>query len=138
MSSPSQYRLQRAAASSELNYFLSTYLQPCDWSLHRRRNVYQYVERSIRESAGCLGLGHKIEVLLFGSFYLSTFLPDGDIDITVKCPLKDVAALMTRVHMDLLRDNVNVTFVQAEVKLFKCVIDNIIVDVSFTDRCRGR
>jgi predicted nucleotidyltransferase len=121
----------RSRASSELNYFLSTYVQPNEWSVHTRRRVYSFIESCIRESARHLGILNRIEVLLFGSFYLSTYLPDGDIDITVKCSPEDVTSLTNRLHSDLQRHNVYVTFVQAEVKLLKCLVEGICIDVSF-------
>eukprot|EP00760_Papus_ankaliazontas_P035133 PhM_4_TR7630/c4_g1_i1/m.2181 len=120
-----------ATASSELNYFLSTFVQPNEWSLHARRRVFALVEKTIRECAASQGIPSRVDVMLFGSFYLSTYLPDGDVDITVRCPLEEEASFMSRLHADLQRRHVHVTFVQAEVKLLKCLCDGIYVDVSF-------
>ncbi|XP_020598820.1 uncharacterized protein LOC110038352 isoform X2 [Phalaenopsis equestris] len=79
-------------------------------------------------------------VFPFGSVPLKTYLPDGDIDLTtVGFPNVD-DALAADVRSVLEHEERNkdaefevkdVQFIHAEVKLVKCLVQNIVVDISF-------
>nr|CAB3484551.1 unnamed protein product [Digitaria exilis] len=84
-------------------------VHPTKEAEQHRQDVIGYLKRLIGSSVGC-------EVIAFGSVPLRTYLPDGDVDITV-----------------LGNTWLNSTFIDdvRSVKLMKCVIENIVVDVSF-------
>ncbi|KAJ6344005.1 hypothetical protein OIU76_005691 [Salix suchowensis] len=81
------------------------------------------------------------EVFTYGSVPLKTYLPDGDIDLTafIKNPnLKDTWAHQVRDMLENEERNENaefrvkeVQYIQAEVKIIKCLVENIVVDISF-------
>lgn len=102
-------------------------------SEEKRKDVIDYVHRLIRRSIG-------VEVFPYGSVPLKTYLPDGDIDLTALSTPKsddslcrDVLAVM---HAEQLNANAefevrDTQFIDAEVKLVKCLVDNIVIDISF-------
>lgn len=102
-------------------------------SEEKRKDVIDYVQRLIRRSIG-------VEVFPYGSVPLKTYLPDGDIDLTALSSPKsddslcrDVLAVM---HAEQLNANAeyevrDTQFIDAEVKLVKCLVDNIVIDISF-------
>ncbi|KAE8723275.1 hypothetical protein F3Y22_tig00012523pilonHSYRG00104 [Hibiscus syriacus] len=99
----------------------------------RRIAVADYVQRLISKCFPC-------QVFTFGSVPLKTYLPDGDIDLTAFSKdqsLKDTWAHQVR---DMLENEKNentefrvkeVQYIQAEVKIIKCLVENIVVDISF-------
>ncbi|XP_027330565.1 uncharacterized protein LOC113846460 isoform X2 [Abrus precatorius] len=99
----------------------------------RRREVVDYVQRLIRSGARC-------EVFPYGSVPLKTYLPDGDIDLTALSYQNVEDGLVSEVHAVLQEEEINeaaeyevkdVRFIDAEVKLVKCIVQNIVVDISF-------
>ncbi|CAL9246760.1 unnamed protein product, partial [Arabidopsis halleri] len=99
----------------------------------RRRDVILYVQKLIRITLGC-------EVHSFGSVPLKTYLPDGDIDLTAFGGLYHEEELAAKVFAVLEREEHNVSshfvvkdvqLIRAEVKLVKCLVQNIVVDISF-------
>ncbi|MED6225348.1 hypothetical protein PIB30_092853, partial [Stylosanthes scabra] len=99
----------------------------------KRREVVDYVQRLIRYGARC-------EVFPYGSVPLKTYLPDGDIDLTALSCLNIEDGLVSDVHAVLRGEEINeaaeyevkdVRFIDAEVKLIKCIVQNIVVDISF-------
>ncbi|KAM3373912.1 hypothetical protein P3S68_012626 [Capsicum galapagoense] len=98
----------------------------------KRKDVVDYVQRLIRCSLGC-------EVFSYGSVPLKTYLPDGDIDLTVfSSPIieetlaRDVLAVLQE---EELKENTEYDvkdpqFIDAEVKLVKCIVQNIVIDIS--------
>uniref|UniRef100_A0A804QHB9 PAP/OAS1 substrate-binding-related domain-containing protein n=3 Tax=Zea mays TaxID=4577 RepID=A0A804QHB9_MAIZE len=99
----------------------------------RRQDVIAYLRRLIGSCLGC-------EVFAFGSVPLRTYLPDGDVDITVlgntwlnSTFIDDVRSMLQseQENCDAEFKLTGLQFINAEVKLIKCVIENIIVDVSF-------
>ncbi|KAF8656566.1 hypothetical protein HU200_060627 [Digitaria exilis] len=99
----------------------------------RRQDVIGYLERLIGSTVGC-------EVFAFGSVPLRTYLPDGDADITVlgntwlnSSFIDDVRSVLEseQENCDAEFKVTGVHFINAEVKLMKCVVENIVVDVSF-------
>ncbi|XWS22090.1 hypothetical protein CRYUN_Cryun29cG0004500 [Craigia yunnanensis] len=108
-------------------------VQPTVVSEERRKSVIDYVQRLIRNFLGC-------EVFPFGSVPLKTYLPDGDIDLTAFGGLNFEEALANDVCSVLEREDHNraaefvvkdVQLIRAEVKLVKCLVQNIVVDISF-------
>ncbi|XP_007033558.2 PREDICTED: uncharacterized protein LOC18602238 [Theobroma cacao] len=129
-------------------------VQPTVVSEERRKAVIDYVQRLIGNYLGC-------GVFPFGSVPLKTYLPDGDIDLTAFGGLNFEEALANDVCSVLEREDHNraaefvvkdVQLIRAEVKLVKCLVQNIVVDISFNqlgglctlcflekvDRCIGK
>jgi hypothetical protein len=102
-------------------------------SEEKRKDVIDYIQRLIRGSLGC-------EVFPYGSVPLKTYLPDGDIDLTAlsspnfeESLARDVLAVLKEEEYNQnaefeLRDT---QFIDAEVKLVKCLVQNIVIDISF-------
>ena len=123
---------RRTRMSYELSHFLTSSMQPNVWTDCARQRVFLYVENQVKEVGRRLGIDEQaMRIHLFGSFFLSTYLPEGDIDITVQCPVVSVSSLMNMLYDRFLRLGVPVQFVQADVKLIKCQIEDICVDISF-------
>ncbi|KAK7292793.1 hypothetical protein RJT34_15647 [Clitoria ternatea] len=109
-------------------------IQPNPPSEERRNAVADYVQRLIMKCFPC-------QVFTFGSVPLKTYLPDGDIDLTAFSKnqnLKDTWAHQVRDMLENEEKNENaefhvkeVQYIQAEVKIIKCLVDNIVVDISF-------
>nr|XP_016501780.1 PREDICTED: uncharacterized protein LOC107820077 [Nicotiana tabacum] len=99
----------------------------------KRKDVIDYVQRLIRCSLGC-------EVFPYGSVPLKTYLPDGDIDLTAlssnygeEALARDVLAVLQEEEN---RENAefdvkDAQFIDAEVKLVKCLVQNTVIDISF-------
>nr|CAD1837897.1 unnamed protein product [Ananas comosus var. bracteatus] len=109
-------------------------IQPNQPSEERRKAVALYVKRLIMKCFSC-------QVFTFGSVPLKTYLPDGDIDLTA-CSnnedLKDTWANSVRDALENEEKSENaefrvkeVQYIQAEVKIIKCLVENIVVDISF-------
>lgn len=87
----------------------------------------------------------QVFAFMFGSVPLRTYLPDGDIDISIFTPLvSSTDPIRESWTTDLLRALekegsrrdapfriINCQLIQAEVKLVKCVVANVVVDISF-------
>lgn len=108
-------------------------IQPTIISEERRRAVIDYVQRLLRNYLGC-------EVFPFGSVPLKTYLPDGDIDLTIfgglnceEAIAKDLCSVLEIEEQNSAAEFVvkDVQFIPAEVKLVKCLVQNIVVDISF-------
>ncbi|XP_068668933.1 uncharacterized protein [Aristolochia californica] len=108
-------------------------IQPTLVSEQRRKDVVEYIQRLIRGWVGC-------EVFPFGSVPLKTYLPDGDIDLTTVSCLNVEEALANEVRAVLEGEEQNrggefevkdVQYIHAEVKLVKCLVQNIVIDISF-------
>ncbi|PWA64690.1 Nucleotidyl transferase domain-containing protein [Artemisia annua] len=109
-------------------------IQPNKMSEERRNAVADYVQRLIMKCFPC-------QVFTFGSVPLKTYLPDGDIDLTAfshNANLKDSWATEVRDMLETEEKNENaefcvkeVQYIQAEVKIIKCLVENIVVDISF-------
>ncbi|PNY07931.1 poly(A) RNA poly(A)merase cid14 [Trifolium pratense] len=81
-----------------------------------------------------------VVVFPYGSVPLKTYLPDGDIDLTALSCQNIEDGLVSDVHAVLRGEENNeaaeyevkdVRFIDAEVKLVKCLVQNIVVDISF-------
>ncbi|KAG8391933.1 hypothetical protein BUALT_Bualt01G0238400 [Buddleja alternifolia] len=109
-------------------------IQPNRPSEDRRNAVADYVQQLIMKCFPC-------QVCTFGSVPLKTYLPDGDIDLTAFSQnqnLKDTWANQVRDMLEHEEKNENaefhvkeVQYIQAEVKIIKCLVENIVVDISF-------
>ncbi|XP_066391661.1 uncharacterized protein [Miscanthus floridulus] len=108
-------------------------VRPMEASERRRAEVVDYARRLVGSALGC-------EVFAFGSVPLKTYLPDGDIDLTVLGNTSYDSTLVNDVSciLESEEQNSDAEFVvkdleriDAEVRLIKCTIGNIIVDISF-------
>ncbi|CAM0907647.1 unnamed protein product [Alopecurus aequalis] len=108
-------------------------LRPTEAAERRRQEVIDYAKRLIGTTFGC-------EVLAFGSVPLKTYLPDGDVDLTIltNTPvdsdfIADVYCLLSleENNKDAEFEIKNIKIINAKVKLIKCVIDTVVVDISF-------
>ncbi|XP_062081594.1 uncharacterized protein LOC133788220 [Humulus lupulus] len=108
-------------------------IQPTKRSHLMRMDIVKYVERLLGS--------HNYQVYPYGSVPLNTYLPDGDIDLTVLCPAIPNDQLAINVCKILREEKSNeaaqykvkeIHFIDAaEVKLVKCIIQDIVVDISF-------
>ncbi|KAF6173017.1 hypothetical protein GIB67_006393 [Kingdonia uniflora] len=109
-------------------------IQPNQPSEELRNAVAEYVQRQIMKCFPC-------QVFIFGSVPLKTYLPDGDIDLTAfskNQSMKDTWANEVRILLENEEKSETaefrvkeVQYIQAEVKLIKCLVENIVVDISF-------
>ncbi|KAH9732317.1 NTP transf 2 domain-containing protein [Citrus sinensis] len=116
-------------------------IQPNPFSEERRNAVADYVQRLISKCVPCQVANFYIYVFTFGSVPLKTYLPDGDIDLTAfsdNQTLKDTWAHQVRDMLENEEKNEHaefrvkeVQYIQAEVKIIKCLVENIVVDISF-------
>ncbi|CAM8977470.1 unnamed protein product [Rhodiola kirilowii] len=112
-------------------------IKPTITSEVRRLAVADYVRRLILKCFPC----QSAQVFTFGSVPLKTYLPDGDIDLTTiswNPDLKDSGASNVRNMLESEEKNKNaefrvqeVQYIHAEVKIVKCLVENIVVDISF-------
>lgn len=99
-------------------------------SEEERRDIIDYVVRLIKSHLNC-------EVFPYGSVPLKTYLPDGDIDFTAinanESLSRDVFALLQMEEKNVIAEfKVKDTqYIDAEVKLVKCLVRNTVVDISF-------
>jgi len=112
-------------------------IRPATHSERRRESVSNFMEDII---IACFA-PVPVQAFMFGSVPLKTYLPDGDIDLCIFSPdtsIKDTWA--TRLHAKLEEEQQSphspfkigdVQVINAEVKLLKCLVDNLVVDVSF-------
>ncbi|XP_021297204.1 uncharacterized protein LOC110426322 [Herrania umbratica] len=107
-------------------------IQPALVSEERRKSIIGYFQRLIKGYYG-------IEVLPFGSVPLKTFLPDGDIDLTAlshrkveqKELARDICSILQNDQQDSEFPVQDVQYISAQVKIVKCTVNNIPVDISF-------
>ncbi|XP_071722183.1 uncharacterized protein [Rutidosis leptorrhynchoides] len=105
--------------------------QPTVEAERQRNSVINYLKGLLIHNLDC-------EVFAYGSVPLKTYLPDGDIDLSVvggrtQNLIKEIASLLksearNRSHVFVVKD------VQviggAEVKIVKCMVQNLVVDIS--------
>ncbi|MCD9640701.1 hypothetical protein HAX54_026175 [Datura stramonium] len=123
---------ERWAKAEKVTQNILQIVQPTAVSEDRRRAVIDYVQRLIRGSLGC-------EVFPYGSVPLKTYLPDGDIDLTAfggtnfeDALANDMVSILEAEDQNKAADFVvkDVQLIRAEVKLVKCIVQNIVVDIS--------
>ncbi|XP_038995265.1 uncharacterized protein LOC120119516 [Hibiscus syriacus] len=106
-------------------------IQPALVSEENRNSIIAYFQRLIKGYYGC-------EVFSFGSVPLKTFLPDGDIDLSALSHQNMEEDLATYI-CSILQDNRHnsdfvvhdVQYIRAQVKIVKCTVNDIPVDISF-------
>ncbi|RAL52028.1 hypothetical protein DM860_016526 [Cuscuta australis] len=130
---PSSIGSDRWLRAEKLTQDIIQNVQPTSVSEKQRKSLIDYVQRLLRGSLHC-------EVFPYGSVPLKTFLPDGDLDLTAFGGSMVEDGLATNMVSILERENQNkgaefaiedVQLISAEVKLVKCIIQNIVVDISF-------
>ncbi|KAL2479333.1 PAP/OAS1 substrate-binding domain superfamily [Abeliophyllum distichum] len=130
---PSDIEPERWEILEKAAHMIICKVQPTTISEERRRDVTDYVQRLIRNRLGA-------EVFPYGSVPLKTYLPDGDIDLTAfgGANVEDKLADDMKSVLEEEEKNRSAEFVVkdvqlicAEVKLVKCIVQNIVVDVSF-------
>ncbi|XP_008242648.1 PREDICTED: uncharacterized protein LOC103340921 [Prunus mume] len=108
-------------------------IQPTLVTHQARKEVIQYVQSLITSNVRC-------KVFPYGSVPLKSYLPDGDIDLTAFSSANIEESFVTDVHAILKGEENNeaaqylvkdVHCIDAEVKLVKCIVQNIVVDISF-------
>ncbi|XP_034688498.1 uncharacterized protein LOC117916529 isoform X1 [Vitis riparia] len=121
------------AAAERATQEIVAKMQPTLGSMRERQEVIDYVQRLIGCYLGC-------EVFPYGSVPLKTYLLDGDIDLTALCSSNVEEALASDVHAVLKGEEQNenaefevkdIQFITAEVKLVKCLVKEIVIDISF-------
>ncbi|KAK1351524.1 putative serine/threonine-protein kinase WNK5-like [Heracleum sosnowskyi] len=110
-----------------------SHLQPSLFSDRRRIQVINFIHSLIKRFC-------QIEVLPYGSVPLKTYLPDGDIDLTAfaganfeEAVANDIVSELQRLEKDSNAEFLvkEIRLIHAEVKLVKCLVQNIVVDISF-------
>ncbi|KAL6906005.1 hypothetical protein ACP4OV_003606 [Aristida adscensionis] len=126
--SPDAWSLAESAAAAVVSKTQPTFYSEC-----LRFGIIRYLNGLIRRRVGC-------EVLPFGSVPLKTYLPNGDIDLTAFSPSISDENLASEIHTILLSEENrkdaefevrDVQFICAKVKLVRCLVQNIAVDISF-------
>eukprot|EP00257_Ricinus_communis_P026003 XP_025013417.1 uncharacterized protein LOC8259537 isoform X2 [Ricinus communis] len=99
-------------------------LQPSLASEQKRKVVIDYIQRLIKHH-------FATEVLPFGSVPLKTYLPDGDIDLTALSHQNMEEDLVREICNILTYEEQNSESEVKDVKIVKCSVKNISVDISF-------
>ncbi|WOK96711.1 hypothetical protein Cni_G05418 [Canna indica] len=130
---PSMIKAENWRRAEEATRDVLLCIRPTVVSEERRKAVVDYVQNLLRTRI------HS-EVFPFGSVPLKTYLPDGDIDLTALGFPSIEDALANEVFSVLGEEEQSkdgefevkdVQIIRAEVKLVKCIVQNIVVDVSF-------
>ncbi|RAL43350.1 hypothetical protein DM860_012491 [Cuscuta australis] len=121
------------AAAEETAKELVNCIHPTMDSEEKRKDVMEYVQKLIRDYLAC-------EAFPYGSVPLKTYLPDGDIDLTAltspnaeESLAHDVLALLRAEEQNgnAEYEVKDTQFIDAEVKLVKCLVQNVVIDISF-------
>ncbi|XP_024967515.1 uncharacterized protein LOC112507255 isoform X3 [Cynara cardunculus var. scolymus] len=104
--------------------------QPTIVAERKRDAVINYLQRLLKDNLDC-------EVFAYGSVPLKTYLPDGDIDLSAIGAstdelVRDIASLLESEGNNSSAEFVvkDVQLIGAEVKLVKCMVQNLVVDIS--------
>ncbi|CAA3016173.1 Hypothetical predicted protein [Olea europaea subsp. europaea] len=95
----------------------------------KRKDVIDYVQRLLKRHLDC-------EAFPYGSVPLKTYLPDGDIDLTALNAEESLAHnVLGILQWEQLNENAeyevkDAQFIDAEVKIVKCLVQNIVIDIS--------
>ena len=115
-------------------------IMPTEETISKRTRIVSFLSALIVDTfpAEC-----AIKVIPFGSVPLRAYLPDGDIDIGIFCCgaqlqpswlyVLQAALKLAEKQWDLVRGNFRVhgvNVVEAEVRVCKCIVDDIEVDIS--------
>lgn len=111
---------------------LMKYIHPTVSSQKQRLAIFEYIS-NLLDSLG-------LKTYLFGSVALKTYIPDGDIDISVFNKNENDSGYWYSAVCDLLQKeqmkkdqkfNISdISFINAEVKLVKCLVDDIPIDLT--------
>lgn len=125
---------ERWAIAEERTAELIARIQPNRLSEQRRNAVVRYVQGLIHKCFSC-------RVFTFGSVPLKTYLPDGDIDLSLFSKHQNLNDTWAKEICNVLESEEKreyaefhvkeVHYIQAEVKIIKCLVENIVVDISF-------
>ncbi|KAJ8461089.1 hypothetical protein OPV22_034015 [Ensete ventricosum] len=130
---PSMIRAENWRRAEEATREVLRCIRPTVVSEQRRKAVVDYVQQLLKTRISS-------DVFPFGSVPLKTYLPDGDIDLTALGFPNTEDALANEVCSVLGEEERNkdaefevkdVQLIRAEVKLVKCIVQNIVVDISF-------
>ncbi|KAI7984220.1 hypothetical protein LOK49_LG15G01118 [Camellia lanceoleosa] len=130
---PSSIGEESWAIAEQITQQVICCIHPTLDSEEKRKDVIEYVQRLIRCSLG-------FEVFPYGSVPLKTYLPDGDIDLTAlssptveETLARDVLAVLQGEEQNgnAEYEVKDTQFIDAEVKLVKCLVQNIVIDISF-------
>ncbi|KAL0896636.1 hypothetical protein Bca101_080597 [Brassica carinata] len=106
-------------------------IQPVFISYRSRNEIIDYLQTIVKDRLG-------LEVFNFGSVPLKIYLPDGDIDLTILTPrdkeedlAKTLCSMLEAEDGEFDFHVTDVQYIQAQVKVIKCKIINIDVDISF-------
>ncbi|XP_073016167.1 uncharacterized protein [Primulina eburnea] len=123
---------ERWAQTEQAAHELIQKVQLTAASEERRGKITGYVQRLIRNRLGA-------EVFPYGSVPLKTYLPDGDIDLTAFGGANSEDKLADEIKFALEEEAKNkeaefvvkdVQLIHAEVKIVKCIVQDIVVDIS--------
>ncbi|GKU96679.1 hypothetical protein SLEP1_g9891 [Rubroshorea leprosula] len=127
---------ERLRKAEERTAELIACIEPNRLSEKRRNDVVDYLRRLIKKCFSC-----EIEVFPYGSVPLKTYLPDGDIDLTVFSKDQNLKKTWASKVLNMLENEkknenakfrvTDVQYIPAAVKIIKCVVENIVVDISF-------
>ncbi|GFP80531.1 poly(A) RNA polymerase cid12 [Phtheirospermum japonicum] len=144
---PASIRAECLSTAEEAAEQVLNWVHPTLDSEEKRRDVIDCVQQLVQSRLNCEDhlctcsqlCADKV-VVSYGSVPLKTYLPDGDIDLTVlKGPnageslAQDVLALLQKEEQNenaeyQVKDT---QFIDAEVKLVKCFVRNFVIDISF-------
>jgi len=127
------------SAETQMKKLLSI-LRPREASHRHRRQIYEYIRGLIQTAfpkAGAVSF-------MYGSVPLRTYLPDGDLDVGACMPTPHVDEWFKRLEELLKRESgkrrdssagdiyavQTVVLVNAEIKLIKCIVNGVLVDLS--------
>ncbi|GMP48913.1 hypothetical protein CsSME_00016095 [Camellia sinensis var. sinensis] len=131
---PSSIGEDNWAIAEQITQDVVCFIHPTLDSEEKRKDVIEYIQRLVRCSLGC-------EVFPYGSVPLKTYLPDGDIDLTaLSSPTaeetfaRDVLAVLQgeEQNENAEYEVKDTQFIDAEVKLVKCLVQNFVIDISFS------
>lgn len=129
---PSSFGAERWQVGEKTIKQILSVIQPTSDSEKRRREIIKYLQTLIEDSFG-------IKVFPFGSVPLKTYLPHGDVDLTAVSQYDKSQDLAADIHSLLRSEMMNntkvqvkdVLYVPAQVKVVKCNVSDIAVDISF-------
>ncbi|KAK1428606.1 hypothetical protein QVD17_17445 [Tagetes erecta] len=130
---PNSIRVETWALAEEQALDVLNCIHPTLDTEEKRKDVIEYVQKLIRFNL-------RLEVFPYGSVPLKTYLPDGDIDLTV-LSTPNLDDLLPREVLRVLQEEEkygntefelkDTQFIDAEVKLVKCLVQDIVIDISF-------
>ncbi|KAF5759602.1 putative polynucleotide adenylyltransferase [Helianthus annuus] len=107
--------------------------QPSIVAEKKRDAVIIYLQKLLKDKLDC----EMSLVFAYGSVPLKTYLPDGDIDLSVvgartRSLIKEIASLLESEEKNSSAEFVvkDVQLIGAQVKLVKCLVQNLVVDIS--------